>query len=196
MSEEKAKNVLNDIGLCIQATKALQNKLEKLSASLEEFFTESGAIGAPRRATTTQFRPTRPTDTRTAVTATRPAAAKPSQRATRAVQPSTSTTRPRPTAAVGGVGVSRKKASTGTSQHIDGYAAYIRKTTKGIDASEQLARLRDAIIEDTSTGSHPAFYEMAKWVTQLKRLGEIDEDTREDLLDQLEDWKRRLTRDV
>ncbi|MFX1511879.1 MAG: hypothetical protein ACFFCQ_04775 [Promethearchaeota archaeon] len=196
MSQEKAQNVLKDIGLCIQATKALQSKLEMLSASLEELFREIGTGTMPSRTTPIRPSPAQPVRPGTTVTPSRPSVAQPASRVTQPVQPRPRTTQSVPAVTARGTVISSKTGRKGITQLIEDFSLQFQQTAKGEEASKNLARLRDAIIMDAEVGHHPAFYEMAKWVTRLKRIGQIDQDTREDLLDQLSDWKRRLTREV
>ncbi|MHA1541977.1 MAG: hypothetical protein ACTSQH_03290 [Candidatus Hodarchaeales archaeon] len=76
---------------------------------------------------------------------------------------------------------------------FESFLAQIQSLSAGKDIAEAISRLRDEVMQSAGVGFHPAFHEMGKSANRFKNQRLISEDDRQALIENILDWKARLS---
>ena len=172
VDKEEAELIRTDLELVTKTAKVLSIKLEKISKRVEKMMSSLDQ-GAGQSKTTTS---------------------KPSPQPAPVVQTPQKTAKPvesTPGRDSGTVAYDGSNAKV--IRFFESFLAQIQSLSAGKDIAEALSRLRDEVMQSAGVGFHPAFHEMGKSANRLKNQRLISEDERQALIENILDWKARLS---
>ena len=166
---EEVEQIQTDLELVTKTAKVLATKLEKISNKIDEMLSSLDQVKTQSRSTAPKTSPQPEPTPKTQVKTTEPA-------------------QTRDTGTVAYDGTNPKVV-----RFFESFLSQIQSLSSGKDISQALSSLRDQVMQSADVGFHPAFHEMGKLASRLKNQRLISEDERQALIENLLDWKARLS---
>lgn len=172
---KEVKLLLQDLELVSQTAKVLATKLEKMSSAMKTILASMEGTSIPESESSPSPAAPEPTSSPTPVSP-----GKPEPRPT--LPPPSSQTM-----------AFDAKADSKAGRLLDGFLSQIHSMMDGKEISDALSRLRDQVMQSAGVGFHPAFHEMGRYASQLKKIRDISTEEKENLVEKIHNWKTRLT---
>ena len=172
VDKEEAELIRTDLELVTKTAKVLSIKLEKISKRVEKMMSSLDQVAGQSKPTTSKPSPQPAPVVQTP------------QKAAKLVE----STPGRDSGTVAYDGSNAK-----VIRFFESFLAQIQSLSAGKDIAEAISRLRDDVMQSAGVGFHPAFHEMGKSATRLKNQRLISEDDRQALIENILDWKTRLS---
>ena len=190
--QAELKALIRDFLLCTQTAAALSAKLVRVNDRLQRLLVNSGIMGPEEIYSE---------DLLSSQTQSRaPAPIKREMTPSRKVSiPTTQTPAPSPTPSPSPAVPPQKSApqrkkprTSGVDYILEDFQQFLFEVQSGKELANELGKVRDRLIDTSSSGFHPAFHEMGRWVSRVAKYKNIDPETRTELVEKLRDWRHRL----
>jgi hypothetical protein len=172
VDSKEVEQIKTDLDLVTKTAKVLATKLEKISKKIEIMMSSLEQVPIQSASTTSQ-----PASQPAPVAQQPQKVAEPVERASE-----------RDTGTLAFDGTNSK-----VIRIFESFLNQIQNLSAGKDISEAISSLRDQVMQSAGVGFHPAFHEMGKSATRLKNQRLISEDERQALIENIMDWKARLS---